>query len=414
MKLRQILAYSSASLGINLISLTAATWLLYFWAPPPESGRITYVSAGMVGLILGVGRIWDAVIDPLIGYWSDSLRSTWGRRRPFIFLAGPCLALMGILLWTPPSTAPDGINGLYLLLVSMGFYSCLSLVGIPYDSSLPEQCETPDQRVLYSMWKNILGTLGVLLGAVAITPLFNTWGAATMGAVTGLILLITLGITLACLQENPPRAKPEPLSLNFKAALHNRAFRYLVIVTVLVQIVYGILLANLPYWVTLVLDQSESAVGIAQGVVVLAMILSAPLWNALGKSVSEVDLLRGALLWLGGSCALVFSLGTTWTGGLIALALVGPALSGYFIVSFAMMGTVAEAETQRTGERREALFYGAFSLAQGIGPALAALVLPGIYTTFGYGSGARGALLGCAVLGLLSCGIMVRYPQEAG
>ena len=101
--LGRTLLYSCASIGLNIMSITVSTWLLYFYAPPPDSGRTQYLSVTLVGVLLTVGRLWDAVIDPLIGYWSDVNHSRWGRRRPFLMFATPVTVIALLLLWTPPA-----------------------------------------------------------------------------------------------------------------------------------------------------------------------------------------------------------------------------------------------------------------------------------------------------------------------
>ncbi|WP_287128376.1 MFS transporter, partial [Candidatus Cyanaurora vandensis] len=166
------LRYSMASLGINLLQVAVATWLLYFWAPPPEAGRTVYLAAPLVGVLLTVGRLVDALVDPWIGRWSDQSRGPWGRRKPFLLLAAPVAVVALVLLWTPPMATSGWVNGLYFGVVSTVFYGALSCVGIPYDSTLPELATTPQARLNLSTWKNVLGTLGVLIGAIITAPLF--------------------------------------------------------------------------------------------------------------------------------------------------------------------------------------------------------------------------------------------------
>ena len=56
------------------------------------------VNPFLVGIIGFVPRIFDAILDPIIGYSSDNAHTKYGRRRPFIFwgaiAAGICYALM--------------------------------------------------------------------------------------------------------------------------------------------------------------------------------------------------------------------------------------------------------------------------------------------------------------------------------
>ncbi|MFO7614260.1 MAG: MFS transporter, partial [Bacteroidales bacterium] len=42
------------------------------------------LSAFWLGVILIIPRLWDAVSDPIIGHFSDNLRTPWGRRRPLL------------------------------------------------------------------------------------------------------------------------------------------------------------------------------------------------------------------------------------------------------------------------------------------------------------------------------------------
>ena len=41
----RVALYSSASAGLNILAITVSTWLLYFYAPPPDSGRPVYLPA---------------------------------------------------------------------------------------------------------------------------------------------------------------------------------------------------------------------------------------------------------------------------------------------------------------------------------------------------------------------------------
>ena len=78
----RIALYSSASAGLNILAITITTWLLYFYAPPPDSGRPTYMPAITIGILLLVATIWDAVIDPFIGHFSDTRAYPLGKAPP--------------------------------------------------------------------------------------------------------------------------------------------------------------------------------------------------------------------------------------------------------------------------------------------------------------------------------------------
>ncbi len=159
--------------------------------------------------------------------------------------------------------------------------------------------------------------------------------------------------------------------------------------TLFVHVCYQMLLINFPYFVTLVLGKSESDVGIFQGVLILIMAVTGPVWMLLNKHRSQRWLLNFAMIGLAIVVALGFLVGGTsvlplTTQAFLLVILIGSMLGGYLIVIYAMMGNVVDYDEILTGRRREAIYYGTFSFAIGLGSSLGALVLPMLYKTFGY------------------------------
>ena len=390
LSLGRTLLYSSASAGLNIMGISVGTWLLYFYAPPPDSGRTAYLPIALVGILMTISSLWDAVIDPFIGHWSDTLRSKWGRRRPFLIFAAPVTAIALIFIWTPPQGGSTTLNAVYFFVIVTIFYSAFSLVGIPYDGTMPEMAQKPQDLVSLSTWKSIFGILGVMVGALVAAPLFASIGPIAMGIVVGGVGLVTIWLTLAGLRETKkPIGDPIPVIEDLKATLKNRQFVYMFFSVLIVHVAYAMVTANLPYFVTLVVGENEAAVGTFQGILVVVMMLTAPLWNWLSKKYANRKLLLISMIGLGIILALNYTVGLipglpAMIHGLITIALIGPVLGGYFILAYAMMGSVVDYDEMFTNARREAIYYGTFSLAASIGPSLAALFLPLILENFGY------------------------------
>jgi GPH family glycoside/pentoside/hexuronide:cation symporter len=159
--------------------------------------------------------------------------------------------------------------------------------------------------------------------------------------------------------------------------------------TLLVHVAYQMVLANFPYFVTLVLKQTEGDVGAYQGVLILCIALTGPLWLWLNRKYSQRVLLNASLLLLAVIFGLGFLIGAL-DGSTIAIqayvfvALVGLALGGYLILIYAMMGNLVDYDEMLTHRRREAIYYGTFSFAIGLGTSLGTLILPVLLETFGY------------------------------
>ena len=388
--MKRTLLYSSASAGLNIMAISVSTWLLYFYSPPPDSGRHIYLPITLVGILMTITSLWDAVIDPFIGHFSDVTRSRWGRRRPFILIATPLTAVLLIFVFTPPGGESIPLNAIYFFFIITLFYTAYSLVGIPYDGTMPEMAQNPRDLVKLSTWKNILGILGVMVGALVAAPLFSSMGPLAMAGIVAVVGLGTIWLSLLGIRETTrPIGEPMPVIAGIKATLKNHQFMYMFISVLIVHVAYAMTTAILPYFITTILGRSEGEVGIFQGVLVMLMILSAPLWNWLARRYAHRKLLMISMLLMGFIIALNAFVGMVpgfdkLIQAYITVGLVGPALGGYFILAYAMMGSVVDYDEMSTHARREAIYYGTFSLAAGIGPAIAALILPFIFSQFGY------------------------------
>jgi GPH family glycoside/pentoside/hexuronide:cation symporter len=245
-------------------------------------------------------------------------------------------------------------------------------------------------RLGLSYWKSVFGIIGVLIGSLVAAPLFESIGAVAMGAVVGGVGVLTIYITLLGLKETDrPIGEPMPAIEGIKATLQNKQFLILFFSTLSVHIAYQMVLADFPYFVTLVLGKTEGDVGIYQGVLIIFIALTGPVWTWLNRKYSQRALLNASMLLLG----LVFGLGflispVDWislsTQAYIFVALIGMALGGYLILIYAMMGNVVDYDELLTSRRREAIYYGTFSFAIGLGTSVGTLILPLLLENFGY------------------------------
>ncbi len=94
----------------------------------------------LAGLLGGIPRIFDAVIDPIIGYISDNTVSKYGRRRPYIFIGAIFSGLLFILLWQLDENNSQMFNFWYFLLISLIYITgnamfATPLIGLSYEMS---------------------------------------------------------------------------------------------------------------------------------------------------------------------------------------------------------------------------------------------------------------------------------------
>ena len=69
--------------------------------------QVLGLSGSYTGLGFAIALVCDAISDPVIGSWSDGLKSRLGRRHPFMLLSIPALAVSYFALFWPPAGLED-------------------------------------------------------------------------------------------------------------------------------------------------------------------------------------------------------------------------------------------------------------------------------------------------------------------
>ena len=99
LRLSTVLAYAAPAIPMSGLGLPLALVVAPLYAKDFD------INQSVVGLVFTLVRLFDLIIDPILGYLMDDTRTQWGRRRPWI--AGAIVPLMiGVyMLFNPPSDA---------------------------------------------------------------------------------------------------------------------------------------------------------------------------------------------------------------------------------------------------------------------------------------------------------------------
>ena len=228
--LRPLLIYAQAQTGLNLCATLLGLHLLYFY-----SDRMG-LSPSLAGLAFFLALVLDAVTDPLVGNISDRARFKSGRRRPFFFASIP-MAVCYYLLLSPPRLHAGlfvWFFGFYfLMLTSRKFYETA------YGALMPELTLDYDERTRLSTFRQLLGTVGDISGALlpfAATYLFaRGTDFKVTGAICGLVVAGGAMVAYAGLRERAEFSTLERSKLwaSLKSVAGNRPFVILLIATTL-------------------------------------------------------------------------------------------------------------------------------------------------------------------------------------
>ena len=133
------------------------------------------VAAGLCGTAFLIASIFDAISDPLVGALSDSVRTRWGRRHPFMFAAAFPLAACFYLLYQPPGGISQ--QGLFYWLTAMlvGVRISKTFYSVPHAAMGAELTDDYEERTSIFAWNWLVLFLGgVLLGVFLMFVIFPT------------------------------------------------------------------------------------------------------------------------------------------------------------------------------------------------------------------------------------------------
>ncbi len=423
-RLRDKVLYGMGYLSVALTTDVTLVWLLKRYYPDSSSVAST-ASVSVAAFIMATvfGRAVDALADPLVGFWSDRTHSRWGRRKPFLLLGAPLLAVLFVLIWTPPVPGLSLINGLYLAASLALFFFLFTVVVCPYLAMLPEMTASRSERVSLAAWQGAFNVVGAVGGTVASGYLIDHYGYATMGLCLAPVILLS---SWAPLLVRQPGVRPKPSGFPLREAVistfRNSLFVPYVVAQLLFWIGVRIIIGVLPKLLGVRLEMREERIGyvMATGLTVAAVFL--PAMPMIARWAGKKRLLIGSMLYFGALVTLMPFLGALplpvagARQAYLLMALAGPALAVLFSLPNAIVADIVDRDEESTGERREAIYFGVQGLlvkaGMGLGVGLAAALL----WLFGAEAERQGGYLACALtvtaISVAAAAAMTRYRDD--
>ena len=133
------LAFASSGAAGGMVSNGIAYFLLIYYS------QVVGLDPALAGFALLLALVFDAVSDPLVGRWSDRVRTRLGRRHPFLYAAVVPVAVCYYCLWVPPELSEAGTFA-WLLAFTIGLRLSLTMHSVPFNALLPELAPDYDER----------------------------------------------------------------------------------------------------------------------------------------------------------------------------------------------------------------------------------------------------------------------------
>ena len=415
-------AYGIGAIAYGIKDNGFSVFLLLFY------NQVIGVNAGVVGSVIAVALVFDALIDPMIGVLSDRTHTRWGRRHPWLYASALPIGLSWLLLWHPPQGSPQMILG-WLLVTAIMTRAAIATNEVPSLAMAPEITPDYHERTEVLRYRYLFGWAGgitmlmLAYGVFLAPPIGALSGPAALGGyqLFGLFGAIMMAITviISALGTHKRLAHPpaqrivrQPFSAllgEMRQTLSNRPFLILMLAGIFGYTNQGVGFALSSYNLNFVWQFKTAALLIYSltlfGGVIITFLFVTPVARALGKkrAAATLTLLSGLFTVSTYSLRLAGVFPEPGSPLLLPLFLalntIGTAVGvGGMIIGASMMSDVVEASEEVTGRRESGLFFSGALFMQKCASGLGILITGWILAAAQFPEAARAGHVDIAVL----------------
>lgn len=388
--------FAIGQFGWSLLSGVVSNWMVYYYtgdptAQNPNTGIFaSYITQNPIifrltlfGLVLAVGRIFDAVTDPLIAGWSDRSRYKGGRRIPFMKAIAVPFALVTVGLFVLPQSGNVILNDVVLFVLLLVFYLFMTIFCTPYNALIAELGDTQKHRINVSTYISftfiagqslsfMLPNLAAMLGKEG-DPGPIRMAVGIMAAIACAAMLIP---SFYIKERDYIDSKPSETKAfsSLLKTFKNGQFRRFVYSDVIYFFALTLFQTGLAFYETQLMEIEDTWTFVLTATMTLISVLLYPFVNKLAPKLGKKKLIITGFF----SYAVVFLItsicgkGLYWGFIVAVCAAVPMAILG--ILPQACVADVSELSRLETGEDRSGMFFAARTFAFKMGQALAMVV----------------------------------------
>ena len=328
----------------------------------------------LIGWVLGITRIWDAITDPLMGSISDNSRTRFGRRRPYIALGAVLAGTFYAVLWLVPEGLSDRGFFIYFLVTSLLFYTSFTIFSVPFYALGYEM--SPDYHERTKM-------MGVRIFANSFNGvIFFPWmfwliqrsfwespvvGVRVVGIGTGALMMILAVVPVVTIKERiktfVQKQDRTPVVQSIKYTLSCKPFVYLMVAFLVAILLNTLVAASFVYPIAYILcdgDFQEASLwlGMAEATHHITTLIFITPVAILSRKIGKRRACMFYTCFIAIGSLLVFVCFNPDMPWLVTMPRVflGIGWTGFWILIPAMIADVVDYDESSTGTRREGMF----------------------------------------------------------
>ena len=392
--IRDSLAYAAGDLGCNMSFALKGTMAL-FWTQVMGMGL-------WYSLLLVIVQVWDAINDPLIGSIIDADKRKYKRNKFLTYIWAGSIGLIvgGACCFIPVPQAPTLAKAIIFVAGYVVWDAFYTVANVPYGSLLSLISKEPADRASLSAWRSIGSMVGNMLPMVILPFLIYNPDKSLNGPMVFVAALVMGVLGFICFQfmirnteirvDTEVAVSEEQPKFNVVKAMGNfLRNRPAVGATIAAMGMFiGMQGATTAVSVTFqIYFKNPQISGLVSMFAMIPIVVFTPLARKMvvkyGKK--ELSIVGAIASIIGGLGMFVITPNNTGLDLIVYIAcqlVYSLGLGIYSTVSWAMMGDAIDYNEWKTGNREEGTVYSLHSffrkLAQGVGPAVALVIMNGL------------------------------------
>ena len=352
--------------------------------------------------------IWNAVNDPLVGYLVErpfKFTKKWGRRFPWVIIGGIPWIFCYLLLFNPPDVDPK--EGAWILFAWLVITTCLydtfaSIYNVNFYMIFPDKFRTDSERRDAAGISTLVGTFGIVLGAV-VPPMFIVFGDRStysmQAGVVVIICLIALGLAIPGAREDQVRIdcylekceegyEKDPFFKTFKSCLKQKNFMAYIIAFVFYVAMTTMMVSSITYLVRFILKREAGAVTLIMVGFLIGSFCSIPIWMKIAHKTNNdrKTIIIAAFFMAFALIPMIFL--EDYFLIIISVAVWGVGLGGFYAMQGPVFANAIDEAIINTGKKEEGIYGGIQAFMNRFSFVVLAISFAVVHTLTGFVEGA--------------------------
>ena len=383
---RTYLAYGAGDLYGGGCFFIVTTFSMYYLV------NVIGLHPALAGLIPAIGKFWDALSDPMMGYIADNTPHTrFGKRRLWFLVSVIPIALSFMLIWFPVSIESQAGKFIFYTIAYIIFFTVSTMSYIPYAALSAEMTKDFSERNRLNGTRLMFSFIATLLGGVLAQPIIDYFHGSAQGYfIMGCIFALIFALpwiplyfeTWELPQEHGGKKVSQSFIKNFFSLFQNKSCRIHIAMYVCSFGALDIFMSFVLFYVVDYLDKGNVFV-IIQGTLLLSMMATLPIHNYFINKKGHKPVYITALTLFSVSILLMaLHTPTSSTVFLVLnMVLMGMGISGNNLIPHQLLPFISDLDRLMSGRQRTGTYTAAMTLTRKL--FLGLVIMPSIGVALG-------------------------------